>query len=193
MSDPLPISILLLARDEATRLEVLLPTLSFAREVVVVLDGDGQNDPADIPSLYRTACDPARDSRLRMIAGQRKQRRDSWIKRVSSKIANGVRRWLLKDDTPDTGCGLKLFDRETFLALPYFDHMHRFLPALVLREGYTVRSVEVGHRPRAGGRSKYGTLDRLFVGIVDLLGVLWLRRRASPTDVTEIKEDRGQA
>ena len=152
---------------------------------IATLDGDGQNDPADIPALFELARDPARDSRLRMIAGQRRQRRDSWIKRISSRIANAVRRFLLRDDTPDTGCGLKVFHRETFLRLPCFDHMHRFLPALVLREGLQVRSVEVHHSPRAGGSSKYGTLDRLWVGVIDICGVLWLRRRVARADSTE--------
>ena len=102
-------------------------------------------------------------------------------------MANAVRRALLKDDTPDTGCGLKLIHRETFLDLPYFDHMHRFLPALILRERGQVQSVEVHHRPRSRGESKYGLFDRLWVGLVDLLGVLWLRRRAKQPEVTEIK------
>ena len=143
---------------------------------IATLDGDGQNDPADIPALWRLAQDsPAMPPLL--IAGHRAQRRDSWSKRRASRIANAVRRRALHDDTPDTGCGLKLFPRALFLDLPYFDHMHRFLPALVLREGGIVRSVPVNHRPRQRGLSKYGVLDRLAVGIADLLGVMWLRRR----------------
>src|SRR5205814_10529833 len=114
-----------------------------------------------------------------LIAGCRERRRDSWSKRAASRIANAIRARLLGDRTPDTGCGLKLFPRSLFLELPYFDHMHRFLPALVLREGGMVRSVPVNHRPRHKGISKYGVLDRLWVGIVDLFGVLWLRRRSS--------------
>lgn len=153
---------------------------------VATLDGDGQNDPADIPKLLAVVNDPGRDPRLRLIAGRRRRRRDSWVKRGSSRVANAVRRALLHDDTPDTGCGLKLFERATFLELPRFDHMHRFLPALVLREGLRVRSVEVNHRPRQGGRSKYGTFDRLWVGIVDLCGVLWLRRRTARADPEEL-------
>lgn len=117
-----------------------------------------------------------------MVAGYRRKRRDSFIKRLSSRIANGVRSRLLGDATPDTGCGLKVFAREIYLDMPYFDHMHRFLPALMRRVGGRVLSVEVNHRPRRGGVSKYGTLDRLFVGIVDLFGVMWLQRRASPPD-----------
>jgi len=112
-----------------------------------------------------------------MVAGYRRHRQDSWWKRQSSRLANAVRRCLVHDDTPDTGCGLKLFPRALFLELPYFDHMHRFLPALVLREGGRVQSVPVNHRPRQRGVSKYGTLDRLFVGVTDLFGVMWLRKR----------------
>ena len=145
---------------------------------IATLDGDGQNDPADIPALWRIAQDSPAEPPV-LIAGQRTRRQDSWTKRRSSRIANAVRRRLLHDDTPDTGCGLKLFRRALFLDLPYFDHMHRFLPALVLREGGVVRSVPVNHRPRQRGTSNYGVFDRLWVGIVDLLGVMWLRRRAS--------------
>jgi dolichol-phosphate mannosyltransferase len=145
---------------------------------IATLDGDGQNDPADIPALWRIAQDSAEAPAL-LVAGHRAHRQDSWSKRQASRIANAVRRALLHDDTPDTGCGLKLFRRDLFLDLPYFDHMHRFLPALALREGAIVRSVAVNHRPRQRGISKYGVFDRLGVGITDLLGVLWLRRRAA--------------
>jgi dolichol-phosphate mannosyltransferase len=145
---------------------------------IATLDGDGQNDPADIIALWQIAQD-ARAIPPLLIAGQRTRRQDSWSKRRASRIANAVRRQLLHDDTPDTGCGLKLFRRALFLDLPYFDHMHRFLPALVLREGGIVRSVPVNHRPRHHGTSNYGVLDRFGVGIVDLLGVMWLRRRAA--------------
>jgi dolichol-phosphate mannosyltransferase len=142
---------------------------------IATLDGDGQNDPTDIPRLWHIA--QAEPEALLLIAGQRRHRRDSWSKRQASRLANAVRRSLLHDDTLDTGCGLKLLPRALFLDLPYFDHMHRFLPALVLREGGIVRSVPVNHRPRRSGRSNYGVWDRLWVGIVDLFGVLWLRRR----------------
>ena len=152
--------------------------------LIATLDGDGQNDPADILNLYH-AMQRAADGLL-LVAGYRRQRRDSWLKRVSSRIANRVRAAILVDATPDTGCGLKVFSRATFLALPQFDHMHRFLPALVRRQGGTVLSVEVRHRPRQHGRSKYGLHNRLWVGIVDLLGVWWLQRRGFRTDVTEI-------
>jgi glycosyltransferase involved in cell wall biosynthesis len=144
---------------------------------IATLDADGQNDPADIPALWEIArAAPA--SPALMVAGQRQKRRDSWSKRWASRAANAIRRALLGDGTPDTGCGLKLFRRDLFLELPRFDHMHRFLPALVLREGGKVVSVPVNHRPRERGKSNYGVLDRLWVGIVDLLGVMWLMRRA---------------
>lgn len=145
---------------------------------IATLDGDGQNDPADIPELWAVLQNLDRPADHCMIAGYRRKRQDSRLKRMSSKIANGIRRRLLRDNTPDTGCGLKLFGREIFLSLPYFDHMHRFLPALVQREGGRVISVEVNHRPRVRGVSKYGVRNRLWVGIVDLCGVLWLQRRS---------------
>ena len=151
---------------------------------IATLDGDGQNDPADIPVLWQIAQDALAVPPL-LIAGQRTRRQDNWSKRRASRIANAVRRGLLHDDTPDTGCGLKLFRRALFLDLPYFDHMHRFLPALVLREGGVVRSVPVNHRPRQRGTSNYGVFDRLAVGITDLLGVLWLRRRAARPQLLE--------
>jgi len=141
---------------------------------IATLDGDGQNDPADIPKLLA-----ALGEGVELVGGNRRHaRRDTWIKRISSVIANGVRSRMLKDSTPDTGCGLKLFRRDVFLDLPYFDHMHRFLPALVIRRGGKVVSVPANHRPRERGISNYGTLDRLMVGIVDLFGVMWLQRRA---------------
>ncbi len=151
---------------------------------VVTLDGDGQNDPADIPALLAKLRE-LRSPRLLLVNGWRRRRRDTWLKRFSSRCANRVRRALLHDATPDTGCGLKLFARETFLLLPYFDHMHRFLPALFLRAGGQVVSVEVHHRPRARGRSNYGLFDRLWIGIVDLFGVMWLQRRARVPVIVE--------
>lgn len=154
---------------------------------VATLDGDGQNDPADILHLYhvfqhRQEAMPD----LWMIAGWRNLRRDSGWRKFTSKLANGVRSGLLGDKTPDTGCGLKLFLRDKYLLLPYFDHMHRFLPALILRAGGQVISEPVNHRPRLNGRSKYGTLDRFWVGIIDLLGVIWLQRRAKLPEVKEV-------
>src|SRR6202045_3760547 len=144
---------------------------------IATLDGDGQNDPADIPKLW--CLSPASSGVAPVLVnGNREKRQDSWSKRSASRIANSIRGRVLGDDTPDTGCGLKLFPRALFLDLPYFDHMHRFLPALVLREGGSVRSVRVNHRPRRSGVSKYGIFDRLCAGIIDLLGVMWLKRRA---------------
>jgi dolichol-phosphate mannosyltransferase len=148
---------------------------------IATLDGDGQNDPADIVKLLAER--ERADTRTRCFAGWRVARRDGWVKRVSSRIANAVRSRVLRDQTPDTGCGLKLFEREAFLDLPYFDHMHRYLPALFQRAGWRVVSVPVGHRPRTRGASKYGTLDRAWVGITDLCGVAWLIRRSKRTDV----------
>lgn len=144
---------------------------------IATLDGDGQNDPASIPAMWdRLKASGTPDTNL-VICGFRKNRKDTGMRRFASKIANGIRARLLNDATPDSGCGLKLFSREAFLDLPHFDHMHRFLPALFLRRGCTVVSVEVHHRPRERGVSKYGILDRLWAGIWDLLGVMWLQRR----------------
>ena len=141
---------------------------------IATLDGDGQNDPADIPALLAQAqAAPG----LVLTAGHRVTRRDTRTKRLASRLANGIRARLLGDATPDTGCGLKVFPREAFLALPHFDHMHRYLPALFIRAGGRVVSVPVNHRPRTQGRSNYGTFDRLWVGIFDLAGVYWLQRR----------------
>ncbi len=152
---------------------------------VATLDGDGQNDPADIPRLLAARDDPANGA-VRLFMGNRVTRRDSWLRRLSSRVANGVRSRLLRDATPDTGCGLKLIHRATFQELPRFDHMHRFLPALMQRAGARVVSVPVNHRPRERGTSKYGLFDRLWVGIVDLFGVAWLqRRRGGPLEVSE--------
>ena len=151
---------------------------------IATLDGDGQNDPADIPRLL--AARAAAAPQIKLFAGWRTTRRDSFSKRISSKIANGVRARLLRDATPDTGCGLKLFEREIFLGLPYFDHMHRFLPALVRRAGHACQSVPVAHRPRTRGVSKYGMWNRLWVGLSDLRGVAWLMRRTRLTELDEL-------
>ena len=156
--------------------------------LVVTLDGDGQNDPADIPMLlqrWSTQTLASTTASPLLLAGWRQQRRDHGLKRLSSRLANGFRGALLADETPDTGCGLKMFERELFLRLPHFDHMHRFLPALVLREGGRVVSVPVHHRPRLRGRSHYGVWNRLWVGLVDVLGVMWLRRRIRLSPVEE--------
>jgi glycosyltransferase involved in cell wall biosynthesis len=156
--------------------------------LVATLDGDGQNDPADIPNLLTAwRAGVAGSPALGLVAGQRRKRQDNFMKRMASKVGNGVRQWLLQDNTRDTGCGLKLFSREAFLRLPYFDHLHRFMPALMLREGFRIVHVDVNHRPREHGVSKYGTLDRLLVSLSDLRGVRWLRRRSrNPERVDEV-------
>ncbi|TLF48180.1 glycosyltransferase family 2 protein [Halomonas urmiana] len=143
-------------------------------EWLATLDGDGQNDPADLPSLIERA----RQGDVTLVAGHRTSRHDDWLKRISSRVANGVRARLLGDETPDTGCGLKVMRREAFLRLPYFNHMHRFLPALVQAQGGRCVSLPVNHRPRGAGRSHYGLNDRLWAGLVDMAGVMWLRRRS---------------
>jgi dolichol-phosphate mannosyltransferase len=159
-----------------------------AAPLVATLDGDGQNDPADIPRLLaEMRALPEADRASALIAGNRKTRRDDGVRRLSSRLANGVRAWMLHDDTPDSGCGLKLFHREAFLDLPRFDHMHRFLPALFLRAGGRVVTVPVNHRPRQRGTSKYGVWNRLWVGIVDILGVMWLQRRNRRPTVREVR------
>ena len=152
--------------------------------LVATLDGDGQNDPADIPKLLaaRDAADPA----IKLFAGWRVQRKDSGSKRWASKAANAIRSRLLRDETPDTGCGIKLFERALFLDLPYFDHMHRYLPALVKRAGWQSVSVPVNHRERSTGVSKYNNLGRAWVGIADLRGVGWLIKRSKITGTAEL-------
>jgi glycosyltransferase involved in cell wall biosynthesis len=153
--------------------------------LIVTLDGDGQNDPAFIPAMLRAL--EAGAPRVGLIAGQRVGRQASGFKKFQSRIANAVRSAVLRDGTRDTGCGLKAFPREVFLGLPYFDGLHRFLPALVKREGYAIGYVDVIDRPRGAGVSNYGLFDRLWVGILDLAGVWWLIRRKKR--VPEILED----
>jgi dolichol-phosphate mannosyltransferase len=152
---------------------------------IATLDGDGQNDPADIPKLI--AARDAGDAQVKLYAGWRVNRKDSGSKRWASKIANAIRSRLLRDETPDTGCGLKLFERAVFLDLPYFDHMHRYLPALVKRAGWRCVSVPVNHRERTAGQSKYGNLGRAWVGLRDLRGVAWLIQRSKLTAVEELE------
>ena len=154
-------------------------------EWIATLDGDGQNDPADISKLLAARDGVGRPANLQLVAGYRKKRQDTWLKRFSSRVANGVRSRLLGDATPDTGCGVKLILRSAVLELPVFDHMHRFLPALIQRNGGATLSVEVNHRPRTRGTSNYGMFDRLWVGIVDLFGVMWLQRRVRRPRVSE--------
>jgi dolichol-phosphate mannosyltransferase len=154
-------------------------------EIVVTLDGDGQNDPADIPKLL--AAFGRGDASLGLVSGVRAKRKDTVSRRLASRIGNGVRQSLLHDGAKDSGCGLKAFKREAFLALPYFDHLHRFLITMMIREGYKVEFVDVNHRPRLHGQSKYTNFRRMLVGIDDLLGVRWLQRRMrGKTEATEI-------
>jgi dolichol-phosphate mannosyltransferase len=151
---------------------------------IATLDGDGQNDPADIPKLL--AMQAESPDAIKLFAGWRVDRKDTGSKRWASKFANAIRSRLLRDATPDTGCGIKLFERAAFLDLPYFDHMHRYLPALFQRAGWQVRSVPVNHRPRGSGVSNYNNLNRALVGIADLRGVSWLIRRSKRTGVEEV-------
>lgn len=153
--------------------------------IIATLDGDGQNNPSFLPALI-SAIEQGGE-RTGLAAGQRVGRKDTGFKKLQSRIANGVRNAILRDGTRDTGCGLKAFRRELFLVLPYFDGLHRFLPALVRREGYGIVYVDVIDRPRHSGVSNYGFFDRLWIGIMDLGGVWWLIRRKKPTpDVTEV-------
>jgi dolichol-phosphate mannosyltransferase len=151
---------------------------------IATLDGDGQNDPADIPRLLEARSTAAPDTKL--FAGWRVDRKDDAGKRWASRVANAIRSRLLRDDTPDTGCGIKLFERKAFLALPYFDHMHRYLPALVQRAGWRTVSIPVRHRSRSSGVSKYNNLHRAWVGLRDLRGVAWLISRSKVTGVEEL-------
>ncbi|MGA0603543.1 glycosyltransferase family 2 protein [Caulobacter sp. KR2-114] len=159
--------------------------LAARAAVIVTLDGDGQNDPADAPRLVEALV--AGPATLGLVGGERVRRMDGANKRWASRAANAIRRRVLDDGAVDTGCGLKAFRREAFLALPYFDHIHRYLPALMLREGYQVAFQPVNHRPRGSGRSKYSNLGRLWAALSDLQGVLWLKRRAR--DPGTIEED----
>jgi dolichol-phosphate mannosyltransferase len=154
--------------------------------IVATLDGDGQNDPVFLPDLI--AAIESGGERVGLAAGQRVGRKDTGFKKIQSQVANGIRKGILHDGTRDTGCGLKAFRREVFLMLPYFDGLHRFLPALVRREGYEIAYVDVIDRPRHSGVSNYGFFDRLWIGIMDLAGVWWLIRRKKPTPVaTEVQ------
>lgn len=158
--------------------------LAARAPIVVTMDGDGQNDPADAPRLAaRLVASP---DQVALVGGQRVKRQDSLAKKFASKVGNGVRKRLLKDGAADTGCGLKAFRRDAFLRLPYFDHIHRYLPALMIREGYQVAFEPVGHRARMAGASKYTNLGRLWASLSDLLGVMWLNSRSRlPGSVAE--------
>ena len=153
--------------------------------IIVTLDGDGQNDPADAPGLVDLLV--AGPPELALVGGERVKRQDSYAKKLASRIGNGVRRRLLNDTATDTGCGLKAFRREAFLRLPYFDHIHRYLPALMRREGYEIAFRPVNHRHRQTGASKYTNLGRLWASLSDLFGVIWLQSRArNPEGVDEV-------
>ena len=159
--------------------------LAARAPIIVTLDGDGQNPPADAPRLADALI--AAPPEVALIGGVRAKRQDTGAKRWASKWANGIRKGLLNDDADDTGCGLKAFRRDAFLRLPYFDHIHRYLPALMIREGYQNRFMDVGHRGRETGRSKYTNLGRLWAALSDLVGVMWLRTRSrNPGQVTEV-------
>lgn len=191
---------LLSAKAESPRLRVLAHrrnagqsravrtgVLAANAPVIVTLDGDGQNDPADIPRLYAQLIRADAPPLLAMVGGERRRRQDSASKKLASRWANAIRSRLLRDAARDTGCGLKVFYREAFLRLPAFDHMHRYLPALMAREGFLAEYAAVNDRPRTYGRSKYTNLGRLLVAIRDLMGVLWLNDRARrPEEISEL-------
>lgn len=191
-------------RDVLARLKVDVPELRVLKHIsqsgqstavrtgvkaargawIATLDGDGQNDPADIPNLLAKRDESPAD--VKLFAGWRVNRKDTGSKRWASKFANAIRSRMLRDSTPDTGCGIKLFERAAFLDLPYFDHMHRYLPALMQRAGWKTISVPVNHRHRASGVSKYNNLNRALVGLRDLRGVAWLIVRSKRTAVEEL-------
>ena len=167
--------------------------LAARGRIVCTLDGDGQNPPAEIPKLLGKLEGRAFPEGAALVAGQRVGRQDTVSKRWASKAANGIRASLLKDDTRDTGCGLKLFRRDVFLRLPYFDHMHRYLPALVGRDGWRTLHVDVAHAARHAGRSNYANLTRAVVGVYDLVGVMWLIRRRKKATGVERSAEPGEA
>ncbi|WP_409433362.1 glycosyltransferase family 2 protein [Litorimonas sp. RW-G-Af-16] len=151
--------------------------MAAAAPIIATLDSDGQNDPADIPALFAQLTRTDAPQALAMVGGRRAKRIDSMAKKFASRFGNGIRKRLLKDEADDTGCGLKVFTREAFLRLPYFDHIHRYLPSLMLREGYSIEFCDVNHRAREFGESKYTNFGRLRVSIADLRGVMWLNKR----------------
>lgn len=144
---------------------------------VITMDGDAQNDPRDIPQLLAELARHQHTDQPILVAGNRQKRNDNWIRKLSSRVGNGVRDFVLRDDCNDTGCSLKLFSRDVFLKMPHFNHLHRFLPSLFKRANGIIVNVPVNHRPRTRGQSKYGIMNRLWVGIVDLFGVKWLMSR----------------
>ena len=177
-------------RNEGQSMAIYRGVLAASAEWVLTLDGDGQNVPADIALLLAALSEAEVPKRVGMVVGCRTERNDSWIKRVSSRIANRIRRRLLHDGAADTGCGIKLIRRDLFMRFPKFDHMHRFLPALAIMHGAEVIPVPVHHRARTAGVSKYGILDRLGSGVLDLLGVMWLRHRALDRNISAGRQQR---
>jgi glycosyltransferase involved in cell wall biosynthesis len=171
------------ARNAGQSRAIRTGVLAARGAIVVTLDGDGQNDPADAPALADAL--GAGPASLALVGGERVKRQDSFTKKAASRLANAVRKRLLKDAANDTGCGLKAFRREAYLRLPYFDHIHRYLPAIMQREGYAVAFRLVSHRPRRTGRSKYTNLGRLWAALTDLLGVIWLQSRARDPGAVE--------
>ncbi len=160
--------------------------LAARGRIVGTLDGDGQNDPADLPDLYRSLTRADAPSNLKMVMGRRASRKDTAWKRFGSRFANSIRKRMLKDDCDDSGCGIKVMHREAFLSLPYFDHIHRYMPAMMNAEGYKVEFLDVNHRERGAGVSKYNNFGRLWAALSDLRGVTWLiRRRRNPAGVDE--------
>lgn len=155
-------------------------------KIIGTLDGDGQNDPADLPDLYRKLTRADAPADLKMVMGRRASRKDTAWKRFGSRFANSIRKRMLKDDCDDSGCGIKVMHRDAFLSLPYFDHIHRYMPAMMNAEGYKVEFLDVNHRERGAGRSKYTNFGRLWAALSDLRGVTWLiRRRRNPAGVDE--------
>ena len=159
--------------------------LAALAPIICTLDGDGQNPPEELPKLAAPLL-ADQTGRIGLVAGQRVARQDTWSKKLASRFANALRGWILNDGTRDTGCGLKAFRRDAFLALPYFNHMHRYLPALFARDGWQIVHVDVSHRARGAGRSNYSNLQRGLVGAVDLLGVAWLLRRRKKARVRDV-------
>lgn len=161
-----------------------------SQPVCVTLDGDGQNDPEGIVAMYEVFARASQTGERIMVAGQREKREDNLLRKISSRVANRIRSSLLRDGVRDTGCALKMFYRADYLSLPYFNHMHRFLPALMMRAGVRIALSDVRHRPRTRGTSKYGVMNRLWVGIIDLYGVRWLQARAMTPNLQVREENR---
>lgn len=181
-----PMTIVTHARPAGQSAAVHAAARQARASVIATLDGDGQNPPAELPKVLAPLLAADVDDGLGLVAGQRVKRDDPVAKKWASKAANGIRGWMLKDGTRDTGCGLKAFRRDAFLALPYFNHMHRYLPALFQRDGWSVAHVDVSHKARVAGASKYNNLNRALVGLYDLVGVAWLIRRKRAIGAGEV-------